>query len=85
MDAKTVKQLARLLAQFHSLKSPISSKGFKTWEQMLNDIDKVPGAADVFEKRYLQYLQDDPTVNEKYCKTSICSIRGSYFIMLFLN
>lgn len=63
---QTVKQLARLLGRFHSLKSPISCNGFKQWEKLGEDMDKVPGADDVMGKKYQELIQADPELKEKF-------------------
>ena len=67
LDVNTVKQLARLLARFHSLQSPVSCKGFQNWEKMSENIGNVPGADGVVQKKYLEMIEAEPELKEKYC------------------
>ncbi|KAH9396450.1 hypothetical protein TYRP_019857 [Tyrophagus putrescentiae] len=66
LEESTVKQLARVLAQFHSLQPPVSKNGFIKWEAMNENLGKVPGAEAVCEKQFLTSIEADPALKAEY-------------------
>lgn len=66
LEESTVKQLARVLAQFHSLQPPVSKNGFIKWEAMNENLGKVPGAEAVCEKQFLTSVEADPALKAEY-------------------
>lgn len=66
LEIDTVKQCARVLAQFHSLKPPLSKNGFNKWDIFNENLRQEPGAEEIYGNKFLKYLEADPLLKEKY-------------------
>lgn len=66
-----VKQLARLVARFHSLRPPISNKSSATKQtKKFDKTREIKAFQPVFEKEYLKVLeQSSSELKENYCKS----------------
>lgn len=70
-----VKQLARILAKFHSLDAPLSNNASKTsqksYEDFLHRRKHIYGwgDAEATGQKYLKVIEQHPEIKEKYCKS----------------
>lgn len=65
-DVEMEKQLARMLARFHSLKPPISNTSTEEYNQNLLNLNNLDKSRSVQDKFYLRLIMNNPYLKDEY-------------------